>query len=60
MEQLVNSPPVIFRWFYFVPPLSLVFFRPVPPPHRFSFTSPSHTTKKNLNRSELSMLAQII
>ena len=30
MEQLVNSPPVIFRWFYFVYPPTFVqfFFRP--------------------------------
>ena len=33
-----HLPPVLFRWFFFVPP----------PPHRFSFASPSHTTKKIL------------
>ena len=47
MSQLVGLRPR----FFFVPPLSsgffsTGFFRPLPPPHWFSFVSPSHTTKK--------------
>ena len=30
MKQLVNSPPVIFRWFYFASSFSLVLFRLLP------------------------------
>ena len=54
MEQLVVSLPGFFcptshgffgtsshlRWFF------CIFFRPLPPLHRFIFASPSHTTKK--------------
>ncbi|XP_044435995.1 uncharacterized protein [Triticum aestivum] len=51
---LMNSLPFIFRWFYFVPSLSLIFFRLLP------HGTPSHAAKKNNTQQEKKTMDPIL